>query len=391
MLLVSDLGILADDLTGACDAAAAFAARIGPVQVILDPLRGGAAAAEAKLVVLNTQSRLLSPSASRRRVAKVARALRGKAIVYKKTDSVLRGAVGAELEAMARLFPRHPVYLVPAIPEMGKTTKGGRLFERGIPAHQTEYGRDPVSPLRTNDIGTIIAASGRVSFEAPDAESPQDIARTVERAFSGGQAILAGSLGLADELARRIPPAARDGAAAAGAGSASARAGGVAARRTLILNGSRYPTACAQLSFAAAALGEEVLDARELGSDVEMLRRCRGKSVVFLQVDAGGLPGGREARRRLDALFRSVRLLVRSCPPDAVGIIGGETAFRILRLLRVTSLEVEGRDQPGLTYGFVRDGELCGCAFSAKGGSVGSADACVRMVACMARRGKDSR
>jgi D-threonate/D-erythronate kinase len=381
MLPVSDLGILADDLTGACDAAAAFAARVGRVQVILDPAHQRAAAAQAGLVVLNTQSRLLSPSASRRRVTRVARSLRGKSIVYKKTDSVLRGAAGAELQAMARLFPRHPVYLVPAIPEMGKTTRDGRLFERGIPAHQTEYGRDPVSPLRTNDIRTIIAASGRVIFEAPDAETSEDIAWTVERALAGGRAVLAGSLGLADELARRVPPASREQVPRAAAG---------AARRTLILNGSRYPTARAQLSFAASELGEEVLDAGGFGSDLELIRTCRGKSVVFLQVDAGGIPGQREARRRLAVLFRMVRALIRSCPPDAVGMIGGETAFRILRLLRVTRLEVEGRDQPGVTYGFVPDGELSGCAFSAKGGSVGTADACVRMVACMARRRKDS-
>jgi uncharacterized protein YgbK (DUF1537 family) len=67
MLTVSDLGILADDLTGACDAAAAFASRVGPVSVILDPPPGGSAAAGPGLVVLNTQSRLLSPAASRRR------------------------------------------------------------------------------------------------------------------------------------------------------------------------------------------------------------------------------------------------------------------------------------------------------------------------------------
>jgi D-threonate/D-erythronate kinase len=378
MFPASDLGILADDLTGACDAAAAFAPRVGPVRVILDPRRGGPTAAETDLVVLNTQSRLLSPRASRRRVEKVARSLRGRPVIYKKTDSVLRGPAGAELQAMARLFPRHAIFVIPAIPEMGKTTRDGRLFERGIPAQQTEYGTDPVSPLHTNDIRQIIAASGRVAFEAPDTETSEDIARAVERALAGGTAILAGSVGLADALARCVQPRAWTVSA------------GSTRRRTLILSGSRYRTARAQLCLAAAAFGEEVLEVSQGRNELDTLRRCRGKSVVFLQVDTGEQRTRRETRRRLSWSFRQIRRIIRSYGPDAVGFVGGETAYLILRLLRTTQLEVEGREQPGLPYGIIRDGELCGCAFATKGGSVGTPDACVRMVACMAQRGRDA-
>jgi uncharacterized protein YgbK (DUF1537 family) len=388
MFPVSDLGILADDLTGACDAAAAFACRVGPVRVILDPRRGNPGVRKTALVVLNTQSRLLSPFRSRRRVARVARSLRGKAVVYKKTDSVLRGPAGAELQAMARLFPRHSLLLIPAIPEMGKTTRDGRLYERGIPAHQTAYGRDPVSPLATNDIRQIIGLSGRVAFEAPDTENQEDIARAVQRALARGNVILAGSLGLADELARcvrAVPPCPQMAPRPA---SAPGSTGG-APRRTLILSGSLYPTARSQLSFAASAFGEEVLDVRTGLDDHELLLRCRGKNVALLQVDMGEGRTRTEAARVLARLFRTVRLFIRSFAPDAVGIIGGETAFRILRLLGTTELRVEGREEPGLTYGVLADGELCGCAFATKGGSVGSPDACVRMVACMARQGKE--
>lgn len=378
MFQVSDLGILADDLTGACDAAAAFAPHVGPVRVILDPLRRGTAARETTLAVLNTQSRLLSPWRSRRRVMKVARPLVGRLVIYKKTDSVLRGPAGAELQAMARLFPRHSLFVIPSIPEMGKTTRDGRLLERGIPAHQTDYGRDPVSPLLTNDIRQIIRASGCVDFEAPDTETSEDISRAVERALAMGKAILAGSVGLADELARRVQPLPW----VASTGSTP--------RRTLILSGSRYPTARAQLGFAASSLGEEILEVSKGGDEHDALPRCRGKSVVFLQVDTGELRTRREARQRLSSLFRQVRRIIRSYVPDAVGIVGGETAYRILRLLRTTQLEVEGREQPGLPYGVIRDGELRGCAFATKGGSVGTPDACVQMVNCMARRGKDA-
>ena len=316
----------------------------------------------------------------------MARSLRGKAVVYKKTDSVLRGPAGAELQAMARLFPHHSLVVIPSIPEIGKTTRDGRLYERGTAAHLTEYGRDPVSPLLTNDIRQIIGASGRVDFEAPDTETTSDIARAVERALAAGKAILAGSLGLADELARRVQPVSRP--AMPRTVTAATASAARTPRRTLILNGSRYPTARAQLSYAASVLGGEILDAGMVGDD--MLRRCRESRVVFLQVDAGEPRNRWRARMRLGRLFRKVRRVIRSCSPDAVGVIGGETAFRILRLLGTTELQVEGREQPGLAYGVIRDGELNGCAFAAKGGSVGSADACVRMISCMVARGKDA-
>ena len=384
---MSDLGILADDLTGACDAAASFALRVGPVRVFLDPRRGRAPR-ETVLAVLNTQSRLLSPRRSRLRVRRVARSLRGRPVIYKKTDSVLRGPAGAELQALAGLFAGYSVFVIPAIPEMGKTTRDGLLFEHGIPAHQTEYRKDPLSPLLTNDIRRIIGATGQVDFETADAETMEDIARAVDQALARRGVILAGSLGLADELACRLqpadgpaghpPPAAREGSAASAPG------------RTLILSGSSYPVAHAQLGFAAAAFGEEVLRVSTDRDVSEVLPRCQGKQFVFLQIDTGEMHKRGETRWRLSALFRQVGRIIHSYGPDAVGVVGGETAYRILRLLRTTRLEVEGRGQPGLPYGVIEDGELQGCAFSTKGGSVGTPDACVRMVTCMTHRGKDA-
>ena len=59
MFATTDLGFVADDLTGACDVAACFAPTAGPVGVCLSldsPFVGGPA-----LQVVNTQSRLEDP------------------------------------------------------------------------------------------------------------------------------------------------------------------------------------------------------------------------------------------------------------------------------------------------------------------------------------------
>ena len=205
MIRLPELAIMADDLTGACDAAAAFAPSAGPVQVFIGPPRASAMRGREKvLAVINTQSRLLQPRKSRNRVMRLARRLGSRPVLYMKMDSVLRGSAGAELEGLTRALPSRSLFLIPAVPEMGKTTKEGRLFEHGVPAHQTEYGKDPVSPLFTNDIRAIIGRTGSVNCQVVDAETSEDIDRAVQGALRQPSVILAGSVGLADALARRL-------------------------------------------------------------------------------------------------------------------------------------------------------------------------------------------
>ena len=96
------LTIVADDLTGACDTGALFAAR-GPVPVTVwpdPPLR-------APVSVVDTESRGLDPADAARRVAGVARNL-ARTRFFKKIDSTLRGPIGAELESIFYARARPP-------------------------------------------------------------------------------------------------------------------------------------------------------------------------------------------------------------------------------------------------------------------------------------------
>src|SRR5437867_1575682 len=91
------LTIVADDLTGACDTGALFAAR-GPVPVTVwpdPPLR-------APVTVVDTESRALDAVDAARRVAGVARNV-ARSRFFKKIDSTLRGQIGADAETDADL------------------------------------------------------------------------------------------------------------------------------------------------------------------------------------------------------------------------------------------------------------------------------------------------
>src|SRR2546430_60902 len=87
------LTIIADDLTGACDTGALFAAR-GPVPVTVWP----DAALRAPVSVVDTETRALDPADAARRVSAVARSV-ARTRIFKKIDSTLRGPIGAELDA----------------------------------------------------------------------------------------------------------------------------------------------------------------------------------------------------------------------------------------------------------------------------------------------------
>src|SRR5581483_5227412 len=95
------LGIQADDLTGACDAGAPFAAR-GLSTLVVVPGPTGARAdpvPEPAVRVVDTESRGLPADRARARARTAAAALAsaGPAVLYKKMHSTARGPVGAEL------------------------------------------------------------------------------------------------------------------------------------------------------------------------------------------------------------------------------------------------------------------------------------------------------
>src|SRR4051812_19714049 len=111
------LVVIADDLTGAAEIAA-IGHRHGLSASVISA--GSQATEDVELLVFDTDSRLDEPDVAAEKISTLARALRERprALIYKKTDSVLRGPVRAELEALARGLDTPRVLLVPANPAL---------------------------------------------------------------------------------------------------------------------------------------------------------------------------------------------------------------------------------------------------------------------------------
>lgn len=364
----SNIGLLADDLTGACDLAACFARVNGPVAVAVDPNRSGQAG--TGLRVINTQSRLLAAQASRSLLYTVGTTLAQKPLIFKKIDTALRGAVGAELEGLVEALGPRQVIVAPASPRIGRTTQGGLQYDNGRPIHQSPFAHDRASPVDSSDIAHIIRRTGRVECRILDAQTDAELVKIVEQALDGSKTVFVGSIGLADALAARMTKI------------ASLPADMKISSRPVILCGSRYETTQRQIQYAVQHLNVNLI---EMSSDDEMT-----SSVCDLNLDlplivrmAGPRnPAIPHAPSRLSSKFiEKVIRLLEACQPDGLGIIGGQTAYEFVRQMQIGRLVIHGRLSDVIPYGSIGDGAWAGYPVVTKGGSVGSADAVVRMIA----------
>src|SRR3954462_3144661 len=148
--------VLADDLTGALESGAAFARRgIESTVTLLKADWSG-----KPVLVIDTETRHLAEEEARRRVAEIGKNLPAR-LVYKKTDSTLRGNIRAELHALSLLGP---VLYVPAYPQLGRTLKAGCLHVYGVPVEKTVFATDPLHPVRNGNIAALLAGTSGISI-----------------------------------------------------------------------------------------------------------------------------------------------------------------------------------------------------------------------------------
>jgi uncharacterized protein YgbK (DUF1537 family) len=138
------IGVIADDLTGAAEIGAVGLRHGLRAEVIVTGEPGG----DADLICVDTDSRSLDPTEAAQRAARAAVVLQncGAEWIYKKTDSLLRGNVTAEIEAALKQLGLSGALLVPANPSLGRTILNGQYFVRGQLINETEFARDPKHP-----------------------------------------------------------------------------------------------------------------------------------------------------------------------------------------------------------------------------------------------------
>lgn len=150
--------IIADDFTGALDTGVQFAARGIKTRVVV-----GADAAlthqNADVLVVDTETRHLPAAQAYAAVEGLVQRAKyaGFAYLYKKTDSALRGNVGAELAALLSASGNRQLAFLPAFPQMNRVTKNGVQYIDGVPVTESPFGVDPFEPVRHAAVTDLLA------------------------------------------------------------------------------------------------------------------------------------------------------------------------------------------------------------------------------------------
>lgn len=151
--------VLADDLTGALDTGVQFTERGAKTGITMDPsLDFSAFDPEMQVIVLNLESRHIPPADAYNLVLEASKnaSRAGIRYIYKKTDSGLRGNIGAELAAVLDGADAENIIFVPAFPRSNRNTLGGIHYIDGVPVAESIFGKDPLDPVTKSKVSEII-------------------------------------------------------------------------------------------------------------------------------------------------------------------------------------------------------------------------------------------
>ena len=159
--------VIADDLTGALDTGVQLAATGAIVFTTLSEDLELMVNRHTKAIIIHSNTRHCAQAEALRITKNITKAAieYGFQVIYKKTDSALRGNVGAEIEGTLEGGHCKPVYFIPAFPQIGRMTVGGVQFIDGVPLSESVFAEDPLSPMKESCIQKIISSQSNKTIE----------------------------------------------------------------------------------------------------------------------------------------------------------------------------------------------------------------------------------
>lgn len=337
--------IIADDLTGACDAAVPFAAAGEVVRVGL----GDRLSAAGSVRAISTNTRDVPADQAEARIRGSVDEIGNDAGLFKKIDSVFRGNTIVEICAAMRHWRFDLAVIAPAYPALGRTLRDGVLWIKDTAGEQTV----PVEHLLT-------AAGVSVKRIARGGEG--EIATAMRGAIAEGRkAVLCDAaaqsdlecvVGAARSLQKRVLWIGSGGLAHALAGEMSAPVHAERRRRGQVLYfvGSQHAVTSAQ---------------------VECLRSAETGSGTVVNVAMG------------ETTEDEIRRAVAGLTAERIGclfVTGGDTALFVCRALGVESVRLEREFAQGVPLGRVEGGPMDGVMLALKSGGFGEPNLMCRLL-----------
>jgi D-threonate/D-erythronate kinase len=351
--LLPSLAIIADDLTGACDAAVPFTGISPSVQVSLS-----GKLSDTPIFAITTQTRDISPAEAETYLKDIALKLPAHTQVFKKIDSVFRGNTALEIRASIRHFPFDLAILAPAYPALNRRMKNGVFSIQDAAGSRTLSVTKTLAELDCHPqllptglpLDTTTAEMQRCLATPEklilcDAQEQSDLTNVVRAARSLNLRILwIGSGGLAHALAAEFAPAIpqpdpleRNG-------------------ETVFFIGSDHPATQSQVAH--------LLQNESYGHRLHHI-----------------VPGQTSAE--------DIRRTMADIDPTNLGCLfmtGGDTAFFVCRALGIESLHLQREFAPGVPLAIAQGGNFHGVPVVLKSGGFGEANLMSRLLATFGKK-----
>ena len=399
-------GCIADDFTGAADAAS-FLQKGGMEVVLVSGIpenRGkGGFADDVNGVVIALKSRALPPREAVDQSFKAARWLKeaGAEQIYVKYcstfDSTEKGNIGPVCDRLLEWSGQQFTLLCPSMPSNGRTVKDGILYVDKVPLAESPMRHHPVNPMKKSRIRDLMESQSeypcyetRTDFAGlakgeqepaagkgnqrhyyliPDYETQQD-GRAIVRQF-GALGLLTGGSGLCEALAAYHVEKKGGGPSPETVSWKTAEnKTGQRQKKGLILAGSCSRATRQQIEAWKRAGGSCLrIDPQQLLEDFSVLDQANkrigdmdGQLLVYSALAAGDGDERGQAKNQaegrqqnqaelssvLDRAFSQLALYGRDCECEGIVVAGGETSGAVTKALGYQAFYVGDSIAPGV-------------------------------------------
>ena len=376
---MTSIRILADDLTGALDTAAAFAGEV-PVFIDRPPTQGGEFA-DAQISVVATPTRDAPPEDIPRHLQPVLEWLKSGGLAFKKVDSLLRGNTFSELAWLVQTGEFDTTVFAPAFPAQGRVTLNGQQWV--IEPGNLSGPRQPVALTFVEaftvyglTIGLDVRPNGKaLEVWAPDVVSDAEldaVVATAERDETRSR-LWCGSAGLAHALARHfgLAPSPRNAVVPPVVATTGP---------TVLVSASHHPVFRQQWERLCSASKPPALvnhaNALEMVNVLDLVNQ--GVSSAWFDLSPLEKLNSLQAAQRLSAQMTQ---LTSGLPkPKQLIVVGGDTLLGLCRAAGVDALLAQASMRNGWGCARFLGGIWDGVPCYSRSGAFGGADDLLAMI-----------
>lgn len=387
--------IIADDFTGANDTGLQLVRRSVKVRVQIG--RPGLLPPSYSLV-LDTESRNLSPQQAGEAVqaSLLDMDMASFSVVMKKIDSTLRGNIVEEVREVAKRMQASIIVVATAFPDMGRICRDSVVYVHDKPLRETEHGKDPLKPVTEDNLSNLFSPFNRVvhlsvdtirarswpmlrdGVVVCDSTTNEDLNLIAEWALSLNRKVLfVGSAGLGEALVNQHYPSKPILGLVASLSEVTRRQVLYAQNRgistvsvsvcdLLVQKGIHSYAERVRLLLSqnkdVLLIASSVLEPSEYKASIET---GRGLGLSESQV-------GNAVRLALSTIAKEV---METHELGGLFLTGGDTAFGILELLKISEVEIKGEVLLGLPLLEVVGSKYASLKLVTKAGAFGGDDA----------------